>query len=86
MVMTAEQKYAAVLQELGEVLQQKNTTISAQKWTIEELQAKLEHVKTERDEAVYNAKKFEELLNEADVLIQLLNEQIEELKGGAAKC
>ena len=84
MVMTAEQKYAAVLQELGEVLQQKNTTISTQKWQIVKLEEKLKQAEVERDEAVYDAKKFEELLKEADVLIQLLNEQIEELKGGAA--
>ena len=84
MVMTAEQKYAAVLQELGEVLQQKNTTISTQKWQIVNLEEKLKQAEVERDEAVYNAKQFEELLKEADVLIQLLNEQLEELKGGAA--
>ena len=39
--MTNEQKYGAVLKELGEVLQDKNTTISCQRWQIEELEKKL---------------------------------------------
>lgn len=39
--MTDEQKYSAVLKELGELLQDKNTTISCQRWQIEELQEKL---------------------------------------------
>ena len=77
MIMTAEQKYAAVLQELGEVLQQKNTTISTQKWQIDNLKEKLANAEIERNQA-------QELLKEADVLIKLLNEQLEELKGGAA--
>ena len=77
MIMTVEQKYAAVLQELGEVLQHKNTTISCQRWKIEELETKLEAAEFERNQA-------NELLQEADLLIKLLNEQIDELKGGAA--
>ena len=40
--MTDEQKYSAVLKELGELLDSKNTTISCQRWQIEQLQAKLE--------------------------------------------
>ena len=42
MIMTDEQRFSAVLKELGEVLQEKNTTISSQSWQIDELKAKLE--------------------------------------------
>lgn len=52
MRMTDEQRYAAVLKELGEVLQSKNTTISCQSWQIDELKAKLEAAEKERDKAV----------------------------------
>lgn len=41
MAMTDEQKYSAVLKELGEVLQDKSTTISCQRWQIDQLQEKL---------------------------------------------
>ncbi len=39
--MTSEQKYSAVLKELGELLESKNTTISCQKWQIDQLKEKL---------------------------------------------
>lgn len=42
MHMTDEQRYSAVIKELGEVLQEKNTTISCQAWQIDELKEKLE--------------------------------------------
>ena len=42
MHMTDEQRYSAVIKELGEVLQGKNTTISCQAWQIDELKEKLE--------------------------------------------
>ena len=42
MHMTDEQRYSAVIKELGEVLQEKNTTISCQSWQIDELKEKLE--------------------------------------------
>ena len=41
MYMTDEQKYNAVLKELGEQLQNKNTTISCQKLQIDQLKEKL---------------------------------------------
>lgn len=47
MVMNDKQKYAAVLEELGEVLQSKNTTISCQKWQIDQLKEKLEAAEKE---------------------------------------
>ena len=49
--MTDEQKYSAVLKELGEVLQSKNTTISCQSWQIDQLKEKLAAAEKERDEA-----------------------------------
>lgn len=51
MYMTDEQKYNAVLKELGELLQSKNTTISCQRWEIDELKEKLAAAEAERDEA-----------------------------------
>lgn len=49
--MTDEQRYSAVLKELGELLTDKNLTISCQRWQIDELKAKLEAAEKERDEA-----------------------------------
>ena len=49
--MTDEQRYNAVLKELGEVLQEKNTTISCQSWQIDQLKEKLAAAEIERDEA-----------------------------------
>lgn len=77
MIMTDEQRYSAVLRELGEVLQEKNTTISCQAWQIEELKAKLEAVEAERDTAVIDLKIATRRLKQAQA-------EIEVLKGGAA--
>lgn len=49
--MTDEQKYSAVLKELGEVLTSKNTTISCQSWQIDQLKEKLKAAEAERDAA-----------------------------------
>lgn len=49
MKMTDEQRYSAVLKELGELLTSKNLTISCQSWQIDELKAKLETAEKERD-------------------------------------
>jgi chromosome segregation ATPase len=76
MIMTAEQKYSAVLKELGEVLQSKNTTISCQQWQIDSLKAKLDAAEKERDNALVA------LENAAMKLLDAQNE-IDELKGGA---
>lgn len=75
--MTDEQKYNAVLKELGEVLQSKNTTIRCQKWQIDQLTEKLEAAEAERDFA-------KEKLEDADRSINILLADIKELKGGAA--
>ena len=75
--MTDEQRYSAVLKELGEVLAEKNTTISCQKWQIDELEAKLEAAEAERDFA-------KEKLEDAGVAIDILQAKVAELKGGAA--
>lgn len=76
MYMTDEQRYSAVLKELGEVLQEKNTTISCQKWQIDQLKEKLEAAETERDFA-------KEKLADASIAIDLLQAEVKGLKGGA---
>lgn len=54
--MTNEQKYSAVLRELGELLENKNITIVCQRAQIEDLQEKLAKAEEERDEAVAELK------------------------------
>lgn len=71
--MTDEQRYSALLKQIGEVLQEKNTTISCQKWQIEELKEKLEAAEEERDFA-------KERLAAAHAAIDALREEIEEMK------
>lgn len=51
MARTDEQKYSAVLKELGDVLADKNTTISSQRWQIDQLKEKLAAAEKEREEA-----------------------------------
>ncbi len=75
MLMTDEQRYSAVLKELGEVLQEKNTTISCQKWQIDQLKEKLAATEKECDFA-------KEKLADAGIKIAVLLEEVEELKGG----
>ena len=75
--MTDEQRYSAVLKELGAALQEKNTTISCQKWEIDQLKEKLEAAEAERDLA-------KEKLADASRSIDILLADIKELKGGAA--
>ena len=77
LAMTDEQRYSAVLKELGEVLQDKNTTISCQRWQIDELTAKLAAAEEERDLA-------KEKLADASRSIDILLADIKELKGGVA--
>lgn len=79
MYMTTEQKYNAVLTELGEVLQNKNTTISSQSWRIEQLEEKLAAAEEERDFA-------KEKLADASRNIDILLDEITKLKGGAVQC
>jgi FtsZ-binding cell division protein ZapB len=76
MIMTDEQRYSAVIKELGEVLQHKNTTISCQKWQIDQLKEKLAAAEEERDFA-------KEKLADASKAIDILQAEVEELKGGA---
>lgn len=81
--MTDEQKYNAVLKELGEVLQSKNTTISCQQWQIDELKAKLEAAEKACDQAKETCERaFDELEDMALKLLAARNE-IAEMKGGA---
>lgn len=75
--MTDEQKYNAVLKELGAVLQDKNTAITCLKWQIDGLKAKLAAAEAERD----NAKEELDIVN-AQVLA--MADEICKLKGGAA--
>lgn len=77
MMMTDEQKYSAVLRELGEVLQEKNTTISCQSWQIDQLKEKLACAEYEREKAVERAMELDTQL--LDALCE-----IEQLKGGTA--
>lgn len=74
MIMTDEQKYSAVLKELGEVLQSKNTTISCQSWEIDQLKEKLAATKKACDEAINHAISLDEQLLDAEA-------EIEKLKG-----
>ncbi len=76
MYMTDEQRYSAVLKELGAVLQDKNTTISCQKWQIDELTAKLTAAENERDCALHE-------LDIAEKRLQAAYDKIDALKGGA---
>lgn len=75
--MTDEQRYTAVLKELGELLQNKNTTISCQAWQIDQLKEKLAAAEKERDFA-------KDKLADAGVKITLLLDEVNKLKGGAA--
>lgn len=71
--MTDEQKYNAVLKELGELLQSKNTTISCMRWEIDELKEKLAAAEKERAEHLQHIYKLN------DELVAALTD-----KGGAA--
>lgn len=89
--MTDEQRYSAVLKELGEVLQDKNTTISCQKWQIDQLKEKLAAAENERDEMRAEWEMTAELLEEKDEQLHIakddikgLLDEIAQLKGGAA--
>lgn len=75
--MTDEQRYSAVLKELGELLQNKNATISCQQWQIDQLKEKLAAAEEERDFA-------KEKLADAGIKITLLLDEVNKLKGGAA--
>lgn len=70
LVMTDEQKYSVVLKELGELLQDKNTTISCQKWQIDQLKEKLAAAEKQMDDDAH--------------AIAILSAENERLKGGAA--
>lgn len=72
MIMTDEQKYSAVLKELGEVLQNKNTTISCQSWEIDQLKEKLAAAEKARDAAIKHAASLDEQLLAAEVIIETL--------------
>ncbi len=75
--MTDTQKYSVLLKELGELLENKNMTISYQKWQIEQLKEKLVAAEEERDLA-------KEKLADASRSIDILLADIKELEGGAA--
>ena len=79
MYMTDEQRYSAVLKELGEALQSKNTTISCQQWEIDQLKEKLIAAENERDIAMHELDVAEKRLKQA-------HNKIDALKGGAAQC
>lgn len=60
LTMTDDQKYAEVLKELGALLAENKTTISCQKWQIEDLKAKLESAEAELRE---DTKAFDEIMH-----------------------
>ncbi len=70
MHMTDEQRYSAVIRELGEVLQEKNTTICCLRWQIDELEAKLAAAEKERDEHLQHIYKLN------DELVAALTEKV----------
>lgn len=76
MITTLEQKYAALLQELSEVLQSKNVTISTQKGQIEELEAKLQV-------AEKSSRCWREAWEEASDELEAALVKLDQLKGGA---
>lgn len=96
MVMTDEQRYSAVLKELGEVLQSKNTTISYQKWQIDQLEERLAEAEkqmaddaksiavlnAERDCALHELEVTAKRLAQAHAKIDALKE-IKQLKGSS---
>ena len=73
--MTDQQKYAEVLKELGALLADKNTTISCQKWQIEQLKEKLEAAEKELADAQRHIVAIER---------EVMAEYEAKLKGGAA--
>ena len=75
--MTNEQKYSELLREIGALLADKNTTISCQRYQIDELEQRLKMAEAERDEAIIDAEQAEHQLAVALA-------EIEALKGGAA--
>ena len=76
--MTDEQKYAEVLKELGALLADKNTTISCQKWQIEQLKEKLAAAEKELQDAQLH---IIEMANEREVMAA---EYEAKMKGRAA--
>jgi uncharacterized coiled-coil protein SlyX len=75
--MTNEMKYNELLMEIGALLADKNTTISCQRYQIDELTQRLKMAEAERDEANACAAQVEKRL-------AIALDEIEQLKGGAA--
>lgn len=75
-MMTDEQKYSALLKELGELLLSKNAKIACSDLIIKDLQKKLEEAEAELDFA-------KEKLADANIAIEILREDLAKLKGGA---
>ena len=72
--MTDEQKYSAVLKELGEVLTEKSTTISCQSWQIDQLKEKLVAAEKERDDTLHDYKDAEKHIEAAGEAFAQLRE------------
>ena len=56
MEMTAQQKYSALLEELGALLQNKNDEITMLEWQVENLTEQLAKAAHEREEAIAELK------------------------------
>lgn len=74
--MTNEQKYNALLRELGELLESKNTMLNCQKWQIDQLKEKLKAAEEDRDMA-------RDELEVATGRLENALDAIARLKGGA---
>lgn len=76
MAMTNEQKYNALMLEIGELLRTKNTDISVKTWTIESLTKKLERAEERINELEVENKLLEDALKDAEA-------ELDRYKGGA---
>ena len=84
--MNDEQKYSAVLKELGEVLQDKNTTITCQRWQIDQLKEKLKAAEAERDETQQECVEAEAHLVDAETSIAEVTARLRRINVALRKC
>lgn len=78
--MTNEMKYSELLKEIGALLADKNTTISCQRYQIDELSQRLKMAEAERDEAVAKNASEKHLLLDSEAInaLRSVNETLRE--------